>query len=163
MVGDWQYNGVSQPRGLVLFEYITSQLSTTTTIAEQLLYTTGSIAWQPGRVYEVYSYLQVKSAAVQNPTVSFRKTNLAGTVLLNGPRVEIDVTGQDIMCIRHGYVVNDTGSVVNAPLALTVAPTVATVVSIDGSATPTTSPCFIRVIDVGTSLASGGTITGVSV
>jgi hypothetical protein len=158
---DMSYGGESLGRGTVLFEQITSVVSTTTSLTEQALHTTASIAWQPGRAYEVILIAQLKSSVSQSPTVRLRKTNASGTILVEGPRVAVGLTPNDYQAIRHNFVVNDNGSVVNAALAVCITPAVATVVSINSASGA--SSTWIRVTDVGQSVAGGGSIIGVSV
>jgi hypothetical protein len=147
----------------VLFEQIASVVSFPASTTPTVLYTTASIAWQPGRAYRVEHLGVYRAASLVRPALQLRKTNASGTVLVEGARPVIGTSANtDEPVSRIGYVVNDTAAVVNAPLAL-VFTQPATVVSGQLTGQTSASAPWIKVTDEGKALSAGGKITGASV
>lgn len=144
---DWTVNGRSMGRGLILSESFTVAFTSTAVAgAEQVAYTmVGSGQYPNNRAYEIKVYAAIKSAAVQSPVFNIRETAVGGTQLVNG-RVAIPVTGIDLSgngCVREGVFLNTSGGIINQPIVLTLAPQVATAVSLDAA------PGLIVIRDVG--------------
>jgi hypothetical protein len=163
-VEDLQWSGTSLPRGVVLHEQIGSVVAFPASAnATAVLYTTASIAWQPGRAYRVEHLGVYRAASHLRPALQIRKTNASGTNLVEGARPVMGTDANtDEPVSRIGYVVNDTAAVVNAPLALVFTQPATAVSGQLTGATGAGAP-WVKVTDEGKALSAGGKIQGVSV
>jgi hypothetical protein len=159
LFADYQQNGVSQARGVAHYEQITTSFTSTAVAgSEQVAYTTANVTFTNGRAYRVTVKFGLQSAVLQQPLVSVRETNLAGTLLCNGPRVPLPVAAISTLVDRQFLIKNTTGADVVTPLAITVTPQIATAVTQNGGAVPLLA--YVEVVDVG---ASGDYAAAISV
>lgn len=155
---DLNFNGVSLGRGVIYFEEITTGHGSAASTAEQLWFATAAtMTLPPGRAFHVRLRGVYSSAAAQAVQINIRKTNLAGTVLVQSGRTNIITVSANTQTERDGVFINSTGSPVTVTLAITVTPGAATIVNWGPAALPVAS--WIEVVDVG----STAKYTGVSV
>lgn len=148
-------NGTQQGRGVIYYEQITAATSSSTSLSEQLWFTTGAtVNCLAGMAYEVELMGGAASNTAQSYSVSVRKTNLAGTVLVSGVKFDLPHTAQGTQFIRKGVFLNSTGSTVNATLAATVTLTSATAVQFQGAAAP--NAVYWKVTEIGPASAFTG-------
>lgn len=144
---DLLFGTVSLPRGEVFTQNISSfSFTSTTALTEQLAATIGPIFFANGRAFKIEYSVGIKSAVTQAPGVNIHKTNLAGTTLVGG-RWPIPFTGVDLPLLRESIIINNSGTDVNASIAIGVQPQVATAVTLETGAG--IAGGYIRVTDIG--------------
>lgn len=142
------------PVGAVVFyEQLVTLNTSTTALTEQIIYTTtkgpqgnGQVLWKDGHAYFVEVWSQSHSAAVQNPATAVRLTDIAGTRILSGPRLQLPGGNLDIPYDKHGYVANSTGADLSTVLVVTMTLATATAVTFG---TASAIDQYIKVTDVG--------------
>jgi len=154
---DFTIDGISQGRGVVLEERLATVVASLGVIAETVVYTTAACTFLTGRAYRVTLSTQIKSTVVQNPIVRLRETNIAGTLLLSPPRTALSIANQDFPVWLCDVVVNSTGADLTKVLAVSLFPSVATAVTLNGAAAP--SPQYVRVEDIGAAAAFPGAVS----
>lgn len=145
---DFTIDSVSQPRGIVFYDKIPSA-ATTAVATEQVVYTLPPVNFYPGRAYRCVVAISIRSAVAQNPLVNVRENSLAGTLLCIGPRVEITVVGIDTLAYRDFFFINNTAAVITAGLVVTITPSVAAIVTLDGAGFGGSGMAEFSVFDVG--------------
>jgi len=157
-------NNVSMPQELLGYFLVTAPANTSAVAGtETVVFTTPvSMTFKDGRAFAVeLMNAQIKSAAIQNPSFRLRETNLAGTILVNGPRVPIPVAGIDEPLTAGQLIfINNSGADITQPLVLTMTPQVATLVTLDASTGA--SAWGFKVRDIGSCVNGVPTYTGVS-
>ena len=143
-------DGVTQGRGLLLNERIPAgSVNTGTTVGTfyNVFTTASTITLNPGRACQIKASFQIKSAAAQNPICTIFRDTVAGTHLIEHSRVAVQLTGQDYPVIRDDVVKNATGSPITFNVCIGVTPSVATLVTLDSAAAPSSN--YVRAYDVG--------------
>lgn len=141
------------PNTPVYYEQIITSGSTTTSLTEQVVYTTtggpsgnGKVLFKDGHAYYIDVFSQVHTPIAQNPTSLIRLGSLTGTSLLGGPRLQLPATNQDVDYVRRGYVINNTGADINDVLVVTITPQSANAVTFNSGVT---AGRYIEVTDKG--------------
>jgi len=131
------YDNISLPHGSIYYQSISAPFNTPAAVGEVAALTTANMTFRKGRAYEIIlDNAKLKSAVAQNPAYNLRETNLAGAILVQGPRFPITVTGIDIPFAPSMKIVNNGAADVTTSLCLTLNPSAATLVTLDAGADP---------------------------
>lgn len=141
------------PGTVVYYEQIKSLNTSTTALTEQIIYTTtlgplgsGQVLFKNGHAYFIEVWSQSHCAVAQNPSALVRLTDLSGTVVLAGPRLQLPASNLDVPFDKHGYVINNTGADLLRVLAVTLTLQSANAVTFG---TASAIDQYIKVTDVG--------------
>jgi hypothetical protein len=160
---DLIYGDRSMGRGPVLFEAITSTISSPAAAAENTMFTTASYTFEDGRAYRAELVGQVSSTVIQRCRFRLRKgTGTGGTALIVPANTLIDAANTDVNVYIPGVFVNTSGGDITTTLTVTFNPTVATAVRWDGAGAA--AAAYILVEDVGSATGTlpPARFTGVS-
>jgi hypothetical protein len=158
VAGDITIGTTGQGRGIVSYQRIVTNFSSTASNTEQAVWTSANIAFPTGRAYRIVFRGQVKSTAVQTPAATIRESGVSGTSLVVGPRIQMTST-QDFLLTFEDVVVNTTGSTKTVPLALCLTPNAATATAVILDGQPVPSSTFLMVEDVGPASAFTGSVS----
>ncbi len=155
---DLRWSGTSLPRGAVYFERITNVVNSGAVagVESVVFTTTNPVVFPAGRACEVTICVKLNSAVVQQPICDLRWQNAGGVKFIRAARVDLDVINQDRQAWREDVLVNTGGTDASRTLALCVAPSVATAVTLNGAPAP--DPSYIKVVDVGAAAAYPGAL-----
>jgi len=134
---DFRYNNISQNRDLAFSQWVTVPANSGAVAGtETVMFTMGGTAiFRTGRAYEVsFTSAKLKSLAVNNPAVNLYRGSIAGLRIIQGARYPIPATGLDLAFNPVYKFINITGADINDGLAIGMAPSVATLVTLDAGA-----------------------------
>lgn len=154
-------DGFSAPRGLIFHEQVTAPVNTGAVAnTNYAVYTTNAaVTFRHGRAYQLHVMNgKFKSAALQNPHYDLYKgTGVGGTVLVTGPRLGITVAGVDLAWVPTFIFGNTTAADVSTTLTIGIAPSVATLVTLDAGAGA--ASFHVLIYDIGATADIGGLIS----